>query len=360
MYKMKNNKLIVFVCLIFVSMAFVSSFTYEEDSNGEPYYKSESKVVVPSIVVKDFLVLTPTDRPSVAVEGTIYFDKNSKKLKFFDGATWQTISFGETQVVTQVVEKPVETTTETTPQETVPETKVETVNQTDVVLAIVNESVTLDNGTVVQQETVKEVEVPVEVNVSVETTTAESTPVTCETVCSPVCETNNVCEDVETCADQCSTDEAGVETCEPVCEVNAVCEEVETCTDVCQEECGAPKELFDIRMDLVDTSIKNSSDLLATVTYQSFGSIPTPINLTFEVRDLQGNVLYSKKGNITVTVEEVRTYDFLDLVLSPGEYQFVFTTLYNRNVYDEFKQNFVVESPNVFVKLVNWFKGIFR
>ncbi len=116
---------------------------------------------------------------------------------------------------------------------------------------------------------------------------------------------------------------------------------------------GIPEELFDIRMDLEDTLIDFASELTAVVTYESFGLIPTPVNLTFEVFDSDGNLVYSKLGYIVVTTEEVVRYTFDDLNLPDGEYEFVFTTLYNvdtqgghenlrAGVTDEFRQKFTV------------------
>ncbi len=110
---------------------------------------------------------------------------------------------------------------------------------------------------------------------------------------------------------------------------------------------GVPEELFDIRMNLEDTAVVMSSDLRAVMTYESFGSIPTPVNLTFEVFDLDENLLYSKDGFIIVTVEEVRRYEFSDLDLPDGEYEFVFTTLYNVDVEDKFRSKFVVEERGI-------------
>lgn len=103
-----------------------------------------------------------------------------------------------------------------------------------------------------------------------------------------------------------------------------------------------PKELFDIRMDLEDTSIKSSDELEVVVTYESFGSVPTLVNLTFEVFDSEGNLIYFRNDFIIVNVEEIRRYTFEDLDLVDGEYEFVLTTLYNIDVADKFRSKFIV------------------
>lgn len=122
-----------------------------------------------------------------------------------------------------------------------------------------------------------------------------------------------------------------------------------------------PEQLFDIRMDLEDVTIEKSVDLTAVVTYESFGSVPTPVNLTFEVYDLAGNLLYIRDGFIVVRVEEIRRYDFNDLNLEPGEYEFVFKTLYNKDVSDEFRQKFIIkDNRGALVKFREWVYGLFR
>ena len=103
-----------------------------------------------------------------------------------------------------------------------------------------------------------------------------------------------------------------------------------------------PKELFDIRMDLEDTSIKSSDELEVVVTYESFGSVPTLVNLTFEVFDSEGNLIYFRNDFIIVNVEEIRRYTFEDLDLVDGEYEFVLTTLYNIDFADKFRSKFIV------------------
>ena len=121
---------------------------------------------------------------------------------------------------------------------------------------------------------------------------------------------------------------------------------------------SAPEQLFDIRMDLEDASIDRSQDLRAVVTYESFGNVPTPVNLTFEVFDSDGKLVYSRDGFIVVRVEEIKRYEFSDLDLADGEYEFVFTTLYNVDVVDEFRQKFVVGREGFDMVYVWWGLGM--
>ena len=118
-----------------------------------------------------------------------------------------------------------------------------------------------------------------------------------------------------------------------------------------------PAELFDIRMDLEETVLEKASDVEAVVTYESFGRVPTPVDLTFEVFDEDENSVYLKKDDIVVTVEEVRRYNFPDMELEPGRYKFVFKTIYNVDVFDEFTQFFEVKKKGFFARIFGWLFG---
>lgn len=107
-----------------------------------------------------------------------------------------------------------------------------------------------------------------------------------------------------------------------------------------------PENLFDIRMNIENIFIKKSKDLTIVVTYESFGKVPTLVNLTFQVFDLSGKLLYEKNEDIIVAVEEVQRYFFDDLDLKNGEYEFVFITVYGDSVKDEFRQKFLVKNDN--------------
>jgi hypothetical protein len=103
-----------------------------------------------------------------------------------------------------------------------------------------------------------------------------------------------------------------------------------------------PLELFDIRMNLEDSSLESSSDLIAIVVYESFGTIPSKVDLKFEIFSEDGDLVYYRDDFIVVEVEEVRRYDFSDLDLFDGSYELVLITEYGDGVRDEFRQKFRV------------------
>lgn len=109
-----------------------------------------------------------------------------------------------------------------------------------------------------------------------------------------------------------------------------------------------PDQLFDIKMDLEDVSLENGNELTAIITFESFGKVPTPVDLKYLVYDEFDNLVYERDGYIVVEVEEVLRENFEDLVLGPGNYRFVFRTIYNVDVYDEFTKNFVIEEQDSF------------
>lgn len=126
---------------------------------------------------------------------------------------------------------------------------------------------------------------------------------------------------------------------------------IENVTEVVNES-SIPEKLFDIKMTLEDSFILNANELVARVSFESFGTVPIPINLTFRVYDSVGNLMYTMSDYLIVNVEEIRRYDFSDLVLVSGEYKLVLTTVYGKDVRDEFESSFVVGSETWFNKFI--------
>ena len=104
----------------------------------------------------------------------------------------------------------------------------------------------------------------------------------------------------------------------------------------------APTQLFDISFSLDDSLIQSSDELSAVVTFESFGTVPTPVDLTFIILDESGNEIYREKSEITVTTEEVLRKSFEGLNLPEGKYTLILNTLYNVDVFDEFRQEFEI------------------
>lgn len=127
-----------------------------------------------------------------------------------------------------------------------------------------------------------------------------------------------------------------------------------------ERSCEANKQLFDINWNLEDSKIENSSELVGIVMFERFGNVPTFVNLTFIVLGEKGEKLYLENGNITVITEEILKWDFENLSELPeGHYVAVLQTLYNANVFDEFRQEFIVgKRDNLWKYLVGLLLGI--
>jgi len=105
-----------------------------------------------------------------------------------------------------------------------------------------------------------------------------------------------------------------------------------------------PKQLFDIKLELARYTVYAPEDLAAWIRFESFGTEPTPINLTYLILDKQENVVYVKEDYLVVETEEFVIEKFGDLELEPGEYSLVLRTLYDIDIEDEFRQDFQVIS----------------
>src|SRR3989339_809777 len=126
-------------------------------------------------------------------------------------------------------------------------------------------------------------------------------------------------------------------------------------TGVLKEE-ERPNQLFDITFEIDDSLILNINELVTRVTFESFGTVPTPVNLTYIIVDEMGKTLHVEKDYLTVETEKILTRDFKSLVLDDGEYTLILTTLYNGDVEDEFRQKFVVK--NLDYSWMVWSSGI--
>ena len=98
----------------------------------------------------------------------------------------------------------------------------------------------------------------------------------------------------------------------------------------------------EISLSLDDSLIQNPDDLSVLVTFGDFGTVPTPVNLTFIISDESGIEYAIDNDFIVVTTEEVLRKKFKALFLPEGKYTLVLTTLYNVNVVDEFRAEFEI------------------
>jgi len=108
-----------------------------------------------------------------------------------------------------------------------------------------------------------------------------------------------------------------------------------------------PKQLFDIKLELAYSEyseVYSPKDLTAWIRFESFGTEPTPINLTYIILDEQENIVYVKEDHLVVETEEFVVERFEGVDLKPGKYSLLLKTLYNTDIEDEFIQNFEVKS----------------
>ena len=105
---------------------------------------------------------------------------------------------------------------------------------------------------------------------------------------------------------------------------------------------GVPEQLFDITMNIEDRTIENSDELVAIITYESFGSVPTPVDLTYTIYNKDGEIVHAEKGDVIVETENIERKYFKGLNLPEGEYYLIFKTIYNVDVDDEFRGDFEI------------------
>jgi hypothetical protein len=112
-----------------------------------------------------------------------------------------------------------------------------------------------------------------------------------------------------------------------------------------------PNQLFDIRLNLEKDFLNPEDDLVALTKFENFGSDSPLVSLTYQILDSNGTVIYWEKDFVIVQTERTITKTFSDLNLKRGNYRLKLTTLYNINVVDEFRQDFVVAplSPKEFI-----------
>ena len=115
-------------------------------------------------------------------------------------------------------------------------------------------------------------------------------------------------------------------------------------TGVVIEEQRDPNQLFDIKFELDSSIVLNLEDLVARVTFESFGTEPTQINLTFILLDEIGNQVYLGQDSLIVETENVFSKKFENADLEIGKYVILLNTIYNENVEDSFWKEFEIRS----------------
>ncbi|GAH50086.1 unnamed protein product, partial [marine sediment metagenome] len=104
MIKMKIKKIIIaimFILVILLGIMRIYAFSYDEDEQGNPFYELDVEVKVPSIGIRDLILLQPSTEPFQPELGMIYFDSTSKRLRLYDGTGWYSIALEKVSSVSK-------------------------------------------------------------------------------------------------------------------------------------------------------------------------------------------------------------------------------------------------------------------
>ncbi len=111
---------------------------------------------------------------------------------------------------------------------------------------------------------------------------------------------------------------------------------------------NAPSQLFDIRLELESRELYDGSKLTAHVAFQSFGTVPTPVDMEFLIIDESGKIWSSWNDSVVVETEAAFTKRFPELELPIGAYALHLNTRYAGSIVDSFHADFRI------VRLVVW------
>lgn len=114
-------------------------------------------------------------------------------------------------------------------------------------------------------------------------------------------------------------------------------------TGVLKEQEKSPEQLFDITFGIDDARILDIDELVVRLTFESFGTVPTPVNINFIILDEVGNRVYFEQASLIVETEKVLEKRFEDVDLDYGIYRIFVKTLYNEDVEDEFWKEFEIK-----------------
>ena len=104
------------------------------------------------------------------------------------------------------------------------------------------------------------------------------------------------------------------------------------------------EQLFNISFELSDVYIYSIEDLTARVNFTDFGTVATPVNMTFDILNSSDKIVDSQKGDTVVKTNSIFNKTFSGITLKPGFYTLRLTTLYNADVENQFRQSFEIRS----------------
>lgn len=113
-------------------------------------------------------------------------------------------------------------------------------------------------------------------------------------------------------------------------------------TGVLKEQEKSPEQIFDITFGVDDARILDINELVARITFDSFGTIPTTVDVTFIILDERGEKVHFETESIVVETEKVLEKQFENLSLDYGIYRIFVKTSYNDYIEDEFWKEFEI------------------
>lgn len=125
-----------------------------------------------------------------------------------------------------------------------------------------------------------------------------------------------------------------------------------------EEEVTTPTQLFDIALIIDEPLISDSRNLKARVTFFSFGTEPTPVDMEFIILNEKGEQLYQTMTQTTIQTEGIHNQTFENLDLTDGKYTLLLKTLYNVDVEDEFRASFEVRGQLSWLDIICRFKWV--
>ena len=104
------------------------------------------------------------------------------------------------------------------------------------------------------------------------------------------------------------------------------------------------KQLFDVNFELDNSIVLDIRDLVSRVTFESLGTEPTTVYITFIILDEIGNRVHLEQDSLVVETEAVFTKKFENLDLEIGKYVILSNTIYNGEIEDGFWKEFEIRS----------------
>lgn len=123
----------------------------------------------------------------------------------------------------------------------------------------------------------------------------------------------------------------------------------------------APTQLFDIGFQLERQIFSPEEPITLRAHFNSFGTIPTPVDMFFTVTDESGKIFATSDENLVVETDALFTKRLEHLDLPPGDYDIHMHTRYNVQVEDDFHVSFSVrrQSPPFLIVFSAIFVALF-